>query len=90
MQDLAARPTPMSSDIADVKAMMELALRTLNAELFGEIDAVEPYDPGLHETNPAPTIGTAVRVTAPGVRYKIAKDKSRVMIKKRTQLEVQS
>ncbi len=89
LQDLAVRSTPMSTDISDVKAMMELALRTLNAELFGEIDEVEPYDPGLHETNHAPTIGTAVRVTAPGVRYKIAKDKSRVMIKKRTQPEVQ-
>ena len=88
LQNMVAPPSLISTEIADVKAKMELALRTLDAEMFGEIDEVEPYDPVLHEADPVPTIGTPVRITAPGVRYKTAKDKSRVMIKKKAHPEV--
>ena len=89
LQSIIAQPSPLSTEVADITAKMELALRTLNAELFGRIGETEPYEPSLHEVDPVPTLGTEVRVTAPGVRYKMAVDRSAVIIKKRAQAEVQ-
>lgn len=90
LQNIAARTSPIPTEVADIKAKIELALLTLNAELFGEVSEIEPYEPSLHEVDPVPTLGTRVRVTAPGVRYKVSESKSRVMLKKRAQTEVQS
>ena len=83
VQQIAASPGPMSQELGDAGASIELALGSLGAEPFGEVGQSIPFEPTLHEATGSPAIGSLVTIVAPGLRYFGHEDTPVVLIRMR-------
>ena len=69
LQELANSPSSGMNGASNVEARITLALSTLGVKPVGEIGETVAYDPRLHEADNPPTLGTMVKVIAPGMQY---------------------
>lgn len=68
LQILSKKDKKLVDLISDVQAGLSLALQAGGAEILGRVGQVVSYDPKLHQSDKNFDQGTAVIITAPGVR----------------------
>ena len=87
LQNLATSQIASHQDVEGVKDKVTFALEKLGAKPFGEVGKIVPFEPGVHETHPAPVAGVPVKITGPGVEYFKDVDAPQMMVKIQVQVE---